>query len=126
LIVVVVIVVLLLVAAGIAFIFLSAPAVQVNDINIWAPDNVCGLNANPIDYPGFNSSTGASQPIEFDMPNFNSTSCTVTSVSTNTTGFTLSDIQVPLPIPANSTVSMNITITSPSSSFSGYLNLVFL
>jgi hypothetical protein len=126
LIVVVVIVVLILVVAGIAFIFLSGPAVQVDGINVWAPDNVCGLNANPIGYAGFNTSTGTSQSIEFGMRNFNATSCTVTSVTTNTTGFTLSDIQVPLSIPATSNATMNMTITSPSSSFSGILNLVFL
>ena len=104
---------------------LSPPPVQVGAINIWAPDNVCGLNANPIYYSGFNGSTGAAQAVDFEIPNFNGSLCTVAGVTTNTSGFALSQIEIPLPIPAEGNASMNITITSPSSSFSGDLNLVF-
>ncbi len=90
----------------------------------WAPDNVCGLNTNAIEFPGYNGSTGASQTLDFLMPNYNDTTCTVVSATTNSSGFSLSEIQVPLSIPAGGTVSMNITITSPSSDFSGNMNLV--
>jgi hypothetical protein len=102
----------------------ATSAIQVGEIDIWAPDNVCGLDANPIYFFGFNSSTGAGQSIDFDMPNFNATPCSVTTVTTNTTGFTLSGVQVPLSIPASGSASMNITITAPASPFAGSLNLV--
>jgi hypothetical protein len=124
----VVVVVVVLVIGVIGFLLLTptGPPIQVGAINIWAPDNVCGLNANPIYFYGFNGSTGQVQEIDFGMPNYNTTACTIKSVTTNTTGFTLSDVQVPLTIPGNATsYSMNITITSPSSSYNGDLNLVF-
>jgi len=122
----VIVVVLIVVVAVVAFSFFLAPPppVQVGYINIWAPDNVCGLNTNPISFYGFNSSTGASQTLDFGMPNYNATACTIATVTTNSTGFSLSGIQAPLTIAGGATGSMNITITSPSSDFSGNLNLV--
>lgn len=126
LIVVVIVIVILLIGSIAAYEFLATgPPVQVLEIDIWAPDNVCGLNANPIGYTGYNTSTGAAYPIDLGVPNFNSTACTVKAVATNTSGFSLSGVQVPLTIAGNGTGSMNLTITSPGSSFSGYLNLVF-
>jgi hypothetical protein len=126
LIIAVIVVVLILIVAVVAFSFLVTPAppVQVGYINIWAPDNVCGLNANPISFYGYNGSTGASQVLDFGMPNYNDSACTIVSVTTNSSGFSLSAIQVPLIIAAQGTGSMNITITSPSSDFSGNMNLV--
>lgn len=127
LIIAVVLVVVVLVIGVTAFLFPPPPnsPIQVTDINIWAPDNVCGLNSNPSYYSGFNGSTSQVQVIDFGVPNFNGTSCTIHSVTTNTTGFTLSAIQEPLNISANGNASMNITVESPSTDFSGFLNLVF-
>jgi len=127
LLVVIVIVVVLLFVVGVLATDLYAPPtspVQVAAINIYSPDNVCGLNVNPIYYDGFNGSTGAVQTLDFPMPNYNGSACTIRAVTTNTTGFTLSAIQVPLVIATDGSASMNITVTSPSSSFSGYLNLI--
>ncbi len=126
LIVLLVVIVLIVAAFAVDYFLFPAPAVQVEEINIWAPDNVCGLNANPIFFYGYNSSTGASQTLDFGMPNFNATACTIVSVTTNSTGFSLSDVQVPLTIPGGDTAgaSMNITITSPGSPFTGTMNLV--
>ncbi len=117
---------IVLVVASVALyvLLVPAPAIQVEAINIWAPDNVCGLNANPIYFYGYNSSTGATQTLDFGMPNFNATTCNIVGVTTNSTGFSLSDVQVPLAIPGEGTGSMNITITSPSSPFTGAMNLV--
>jgi len=131
--IVIVVVVVLLVASVLAVSLLappSAPSVQVQSIYIWAPDNVCGLNSNPIDYYGYNSSTGAANAFQLEVPNYNTTTCVIEGVTTNTTGFALSDVEVPVSIPGNSTGnlyygSLNVTITSPGSSFSGILNLVF-
>lgn len=128
LIIVLVIVVVAIVVVAAFVILAPAPyPIQVQDINIWAPDNVCGLNSNPSYFTGWNGSTSQVQTFDFGMPNYNSTSCTIVSVVTNTSGFKLSDIQVPLTIPGGDTAgaSMNITIKSPSSDFNGYLNLVF-
>jgi hypothetical protein len=130
--VVVVVIVLLLGAGIVASLFLISPPppVQVEEIAIYSPNNVCGLNVNGIAYYGFNSSTSANQTLDFPVPNYNSTSCTVHGVTTNTTGFSITYAQVPLTIPAGNAqgsvnASMNVTIISPPSSFSGVLNLIF-
>jgi len=124
---IVIVVVVILVIGVIAFASFESqsPAIQVGFINIWAPDNVCGLNTNPIAYYGFNSSTGASESLDFPVPNYNATACTIESVTTNSSGFSLSSVQVPLEIAGNGTGSMNMTIEVPTSSFSGDMNLVF-
>lgn len=125
LVVILVVVVLIVAFVAVSYFLFPAPPIQVGAINIWAPDNVCGLNANPIYFDGYNGSTGASQTLELGMPNFNTTgSCTIVSMTTNTSGFALSGIQVPLIISANGTGSMNVTITSPTSSYTGDLNLI--
>jgi hypothetical protein len=129
----VVVVVIVLVAGGLAFFLLpsSTPPVQIAYIVIYAPDNVCGLNLNPpVAYYGYNSSTSANLTLDFPMPNYNATACIVHGVSTNTSGFSVPYAQVPLTIggspsgPGSTTGSMNITIVSPSSSFSGNLDLI--
>jgi hypothetical protein len=127
----VIVVVLILIVGLFAVAYLLAPAspISVTYINIWAPDNVCGFltspDGNPVSYYGFNGSTGQVQTVQFPIPNFNTTTCTVNNAISNTTGFSLSSVQVPLVIPGNGTGLMNMTITSPSSDFSGNLNIVF-
>ena len=124
-----IVVVVIVVVSVVGFLLLtpSTPPVQVQLIAIWAPDNVCGLMQNPIAFDGYNASTG--QNISLDLvgvQNYNTTPCTIRGVVTNTTGFSLSGVEVPLTIPANDTNgSMNLTIGSPGTSFSGNLNLVF-
>ncbi|MGD0589078.1 MAG: hypothetical protein ABSA63_09870 [Thermoplasmata archaeon] len=124
LVIAVIVVVVVLIVAVVAVDYFEMPPVQVAYVYVWAPDNVCGLNANAIEFPGYNGSTGASQTLDFLMPNYNTSTCTVVSATTNSSGFSLSEIQVPLSISAGGTASMNITITSPSSDFSGNMNLV--
>jgi hypothetical protein len=123
----VVIVVTLLVVSGVAIFLLLTPPplpVQVGQINIYSPDNVCGLNSTFTAFTGFNSTTSANETFEFPMPNDNSSACTIQSVSTNTTGFSVPEAQVPITIPPSPAfVWMNITIVSPNSSFSGTLYL---
>ncbi len=126
--------VLLLVGGVVAYLFLpsSNPPVQVGEIVVFAPNDVCGLNIDPkVAYYGFNSSTGANQTFDFPIPNYNASACTVHGVTTNTTGFAITYAQTPLTIPGSGSnpgstnASMNITIISPSSSFSGTLSLIF-
>ncbi|MGP8075857.1 MAG: zinc ribbon domain-containing protein [Thermoplasmata archaeon] len=124
LVIAVIVVVVVLIVAVVAVDYFTMPPVQVAYVFVWAPDNVCGLNTNAIEFSGYNGSTGASQTLDFLMPNYNATTCTVVSAATNSSGFSLSEIQVPLSISAGGTASMNITITSPSSDFSGNMNLV--
>ncbi len=127
-IVILVVVVVLVLVAVVAYAFIaptSSPPIQVAFIDVWAPDNVCGLNSSPIGYYGYNASTGAAVSLELEVPNVNATACTVQTVVTNTTGFSLSGIQVPLTVPGSGNATMNLTVTSPGSPYSGDLNLVF-
>ncbi len=127
-IVAVVLIVLLLVVGVAAVDYFEAkpPAIQVPFIVVWAPNNVCGLNSSPIEYYGFNSSTSQAQSFDLAVPNYNATPCTVTAASTNSTGFSLSHVEVPITVPGNGTGSMNITITPPARPYSGNMNLVFV
>jgi hypothetical protein len=123
----VLVIVVLLVVGVVAYFFLpsSAPPVQVGYIVIYSPHDVCGLNLTPPGaYYGFNSSTGANQTFDFLVPNYNATACVVRGVSTNTSGFSITYAQVPLPIGGSGNASMNISIVSPSSPFTGNLNLI--
>ncbi len=126
LIVAVVVIVIVIIAAGLAIVFLlssSSFPVQVDQINIYSPDNVCGMNSTFTAFTGFNSTTGANETFQFPMPNYNSSTCTIQHVSTNTTGFSVPEAQVPFMIQGGSYGWMNITIVSPNSSFSGTLYL---
>jgi hypothetical protein len=127
LVIAIVVVVLIAIIGGIAFYELTAPNVDVNEFLVWAPDNVCGLNEpnNLIAYQGFNDSPGVTDYFQFDVPNYNTTTCTLVSAFTNTSGFTVSDATVPLAIPANGTGTLSLNLTLPGSSWSGNVNLVF-
>ena len=126
LVVVVILVVLFLVVGVVAFAGLLTPAapIQVSAIFVYAPHNTCGLNLTPIYFPGFNSSKGANETLDFSMPNYNTSACVVHAAATNTSGFALYNVQAPVTIPGSSSASMNITIHVPSSSYSGVMSLV--
>ena len=121
------IVVVIVVVAIIAVAPYVTPSSQVNvtEINVWAPDNVCGLNSNPAFYSGFTDSPSASDAFALQIPNFNSTTCTLRAVTTNTTGFGLSNVQVPVIVPRFQNGTLNLTILLPGSSFHGVLDLVY-
>jgi hypothetical protein len=122
-----VVVVLLLVAVVGAFYYTSpSNKVDITLFNVYAPDNVCGLNSYPIAYYGFNDTTGASDSLGFPVPNSNTTSCEIKVVTTNSSGFSLSDINTPLTIPFNGTGNLTLTLTLPSSPYTGVVNLVFM
>lgn len=129
--IVVVVVVVLLVVSVLAYALLTppaaAPAVQISYIAAWAPDNVCGLKANPVFFYGYNTSENANDSLElYGWPNYNSTACTIKAVTTNTTGFALRGMTLPLNVPGGDTnISLNLTIEAPGSSYTGPLNLVF-
>ncbi len=104
--------------------------VEITALNVYAPDNVCGLNVYLIGYTGFNASTSSAVPLSVEVPNNNTTACTLRGVTTNTSGFAVSDVQLPGPIAGNSSGtisygSLNFTLTVPGSRWSGIVNLVF-
>jgi hypothetical protein len=108
----VIIVVVVLVLAAVIYYASTAPVVTITQINVYAPTNVCGLNTFPIYYNGFSE-------------NFNNTTCTVTSVSTNTTGFSLSSIGVPISVAAVGNNTLTLTLNLPNNGFNGVVNLIY-
>jgi hypothetical protein len=126
--VVVLVVVILLVSAVSVYGYYTT--VDVTAMNVYAPDNVCGLNIYEIYYTGFNASTGSAFALSLPVPNNNTTSCTLRGVTTNTSGFGVEDLQLPPAIPGNTTGTvyngtLNLTLTLPGSHYSGVVNLIF-
>lgn len=121
-----VVAVAVIVAAIVAFhVIPPAPQVKVQTIDVYAPDNVCGLNSNPVYYAGFTDAPGASDRFQLQITNFNATACTIHAAVTNTTGFALSGVQVPLTVPGAGSAYLNLTINLPASAFDGTLNIVY-
>lgn len=102
-----------------------SPQVKVNAIDVWSPNDVCGLNSHPIYYSGFTDLPGASDNFSLQVQNFNATTCTVAAATTNSSGFALSNVQLPLTVGAGQSGFLNLTVTLPSSSFDGDLNIVY-
>jgi len=137
-IVVFLVVIILVGVVAFAFFLPTAPTspISVPALVVYSPDNVCGLNSNPIYYLGFNSSLSGNVSVGLYLPNYNTTTCTVHRLVTNTTGFTLTEITMnggPLPgsiagspstsSPNNGTVEFNIL--TPATSYSGNVSLIF-
>lgn len=103
---------------------------EVQYIVIYSSDNVCDLQLNPgapIKYFVYTAYFSPRQSFELEsVPNFNTTSCIVRAVTTNTTGFSVTSAQVPLAIPGDGDADMNLTVALPATPFQGNLNLVFL
>ncbi len=125
LVILVIVVVVIVIFAAIIYEAETAPVVNITSINVYAPDNVCGLNTNPIYYEGYTDSPGASDPLALQIENFNNTACTLRGVTTNTTGFTLSDVGVPITVPAVGNNTLNLTLNLPSSGYNGVVNLIY-
>ena len=123
---IVVVMFVVIAAIGVYALMTTKPYVDVQALNVYAPDNVCGLNSNPVGYYGFNSTAGQNEPLELQLENFNLTgSCTVRGVVTNTSGFGVSDVQVPDTVGALGNGTINLTLSLPGHAFVGIVNLVF-
>jgi hypothetical protein len=124
---VIVVVIVIAIIGAIVVYEATLPNVDVNSFLVWAPDNVCGLNEpnNLIAYNGLNDTPGATDSIQFSVPNYNNTTCNLASVTTNTSGFSLSNVQLPGPIAPNQTGTLSVDLTLPGSSWSGNVNLVY-
>ena len=119
-----VIVVIIVVLA--IFVFTSPPPkVHVSEIDVWAPDNVCGLGKTPVSYAGFDDTPGGVDAFALQLPNFNSTSCTLHAVTTNSSGFSLSNVQTPVTVSGAHNGTLNLTIALPGNPFNGPMNLVY-
>ena len=127
--VLVIILVVVLLIAGLA-VYGYYTTVEVTQLVIYAPDDVCGLDVYLIAYAGFNATTGTSVPLELYVPNNNSSACTLRGVATNTSGFGVEGVQLPGAIAGNmsgvlSNGTLNLTLTVPASRYSGVVNLIF-
>jgi hypothetical protein len=120
-------VLVVVVAAILALPYLGpVPQVHVEVINAWAPSDVCGIGNLSITYDGFSDEAGLSDAIQLQITNFNATACTVTKVVTNTTGFSLTDVQVPFSIAQGQSAYLGLTIVLPMGAYDGPLDLIYL
>jgi hypothetical protein len=119
---VIVIIVVIVIAAS-AF-FVAATSVDVTAINYTSSDNACGTNGGTA--LGFTTGSNAAYQATIIVTNSNIIlSCTINSVSTTTSGFSISGANVPLTIPAGGTESVSFTIHTPGGSYTGVLTLDF-
>ncbi len=119
--VVVIVVVIIAIIAGIALLG-SSSAVDVTAINITSSDNACGVNGHT--FSGFTTSSGGAMQNTFTIPNKGILTCTINSVSSTTSGFSLSGANTPVSIPAQGTESVSFTIHCPNS-YNGVLTIDF-
>ncbi len=125
LILIVLVVVIVIVLAGVLYYVSVSNVVDITEIDVYSPDNACGLATHPIAYDGFNDTPGSSDGLSLPVPNYNSTGCAVYSVTTNTSGFGVSDTNVPVLVPGNGNGTLNLTLSLPGNPFTGIVNLVF-
>jgi hypothetical protein len=126
LIVILVVVIVVISLVGLA-VYEADQTVNVTIINFVSPDNTCGWNG--LYDNGFNEPPGSS--LQFEYENYGNTTtgnatgpCTVHSVTTNTSGFSISDANVPLYTPANNTTTLDFTVNLPNSPYNGPLWIV--
>jgi len=129
--VIVVIVVVILVLGVLAYLLAPStapPAIQVPFFLVTSADNVCGLDGASA--YGFNASAEASVPQDFEITGASATNwsgtlaCTITSVTTDTPGFSLTNVSEPLVVPANETVDLTFSVQCPNADYSGNVTLV--
>ncbi len=128
--VVLVVVIIVVAIVGGLLLYESEQVVDVNVFIVWSPNNVCGLGEpdNQAIYSGLNDSPGNTDYIQFYVPNYNTTQCVISDVTTNTSGFTAVASGLPLIIPGNDTNPggvLNVNLTLTGSPWTGNVNLVF-
>jgi len=95
--------------------------VTVTGIEFTSTDHVCGVTGGNLS--GFSTNTGGSLHESVTFPDENSTSCTVSSITANTSGFSISAANTPLTIPLGGSRGLVFTIDVPKSSYTGPLSI---
>lgn len=124
--VVVVVVIIVIGLIGLVF-FATNQTVNVTIIEFSSPDNTCGWNG--LTDSGFSEPPGGA--LAFSYYNYgnnttgsNTAACVVHTVTTNTSGFSITDANTPLITPANVTNFLNFTVNLPDSSYNGPLWII--
>jgi len=97
-------------------------AVSVTEVYAFSPDNACGLNG--VNEPGFTADALTSVPLGWVIPASESVSlpCTVTSITTNTSGF---EIEASVPVTATAPMTiLSFAVYTPAS-YHGPLDVTF-
>jgi hypothetical protein len=123
-----VVVVLIVVGALFAYYTFQQAASKANAINITGVNyqvSGCGFNS----FTGTGGTTDAGTTATFTSTwHYNGFlgfgSCTINSVSTDTPGFSLVSSNAPLVINGGSTQTLTVTVETPSSSYTGVLDII--
>ncbi|MGA7861287.1 MAG: zinc-ribbon domain-containing protein [Thermoplasmata archaeon] len=106
-----------------------SPAINVTEITFQSSDNPCGI-ATPANasWEGFTANTSQIVWLLFSIggnvtSGGGTASCTISTVSSATAGFSVSGADVPLSIPANTNEMLQFNVTCPGSAYNGVLNL---
>ena len=126
--IIVVIVVVIILVGVLALLYVgSSQSVNVTIINYVSPDNTCGWNG--LTDVGFNEPLGSSLAFSYYNYGNNTTgggtsACVIHTITTNTSGFSISDANVPLITPVNVTNFLNFTLNLPNSNYNGALWII--
>lgn len=113
---------LLLVVVGLLYLDLVRGSVTVSTIHLTSTADTCGLNGESL--VGFTSAEGASVHESLGVHNADpSASCTISSVTSTTAGFVVSNANTPVDILPSSSQTLAFTIQVPDSPFSGSITL---
>ncbi len=112
--------------AGYLYYASASIATHVESILVYSPDDACGLADEHLAYRGYNTTGTTPTTLALSVPNLNSSACTVFTVGTNTSGFSLSGTGTPFSIAGRGSHSLSLQVAPPGRSFRGDLDLVFL
>jgi len=109
------------------FLIPPAPTVTITVINFQSSDNTCWLNG--ASFQGYTANTSETDILTFEITGNNTAGggtgpCEIHTVSTSTSGFSVSNAVLPLAIAANQTANLTFDLTTPSSGFSGPVTIV--
>jgi hypothetical protein len=96
-------------------------AINVTEIEFQSSDTVCGLGNYYWD--GFSANESQIEWILLSVSGNSTGSCTISTVSSATSGFSVSGASVPLTISANGSATLQFNVTCPSSAYNGILTL---
>ncbi len=115
------VVIILVVAAVGYFALVASPAIDVSQIEFQSSVTACGLENYSWD--GFTANESQTLWLALSVPGNMTGTCTISTVGSATTGFTLTGANVPLTIPANTNDTLQFNVTCPGSSYNGVLTL---